>query len=216
MTQNSNSKKNDKPVKVIDKRFWAVKNIPPESVGVDAQPLDSKSLYPTYVSELEDKIKSLEKQLIELSSAYKNLKNDQQAFQQRMQKLKDNELNELKFKLFSSFIEIIDDLERALDSAKHTNNSSELAEGIKLIHSRMLQLLKLHNVEPIILENNTFDPKFCNAVSYELTDEESKDSTIAAILLNGYKFNDKILRPANVKIYKFIPSDCSKDKESEN
>lgn len=204
-TDNKNNNVKQRSVKVIDKRFWARKNISQDLVGTDVEPLDSKALYPTYVCELESKVSNLEKQLLDLSSAYKSLKNDQQAYQQRMQKLKESELNELKFRLFNSFIQIIDDIERAISAAKSSNNSSELLKGIELIYSRMLQLIKSENIELIAFEkDDRFDPKFCNAIGYESTNDSTKDLTIAEVLLNGYKLNDRIIRPANVKIYKYI------------
>lgn len=209
--QNNNAKQ--KSVKVVDKRFWAKKNTSPDLVGADVEPLDSKALYPTYVCELESKLTNLEKQLIDLSSAYKSLKNDQQAYQQRLQKLKENELNELKFNFFNSFIQIVDDLERAICAVKFSNNSSDLLKGIELVRYRMLQLLQSENIELITFDkDNRFDPKFCNAIGYELTDDASKDLTIAEVVLNGYRLNDKVIRPANVKIYKYISNEDKQQK----
>jgi len=197
-----NNDKTPKNIKVVDKRFWAQKNIKPEEIGNESAPFDEKSLYPTYVTELEDKVKKSEQQLQEYIKAYKELKEQQEGFRLRMQKLKEHDVDEYRISIFNKFIEIIDDLERALVTSKQFNDSHNVLNGVELAYRRILKLLQSEEVEIIQLENMIFDPKLCEPVSIEPTTDESKNDTISEVILPGYKYKVRVIRPAKVKVYK--------------
>ncbi len=204
---NHNEKKN---IKIVDKRFWAQKNISPEEIGKEVEGFDERKLFPSYVAELEDKLKRSEQQLTEYISAYKGLKNQQNSFMKRMEKLKENEVEEYKIKLLGRIIEIIDDLERAISAYSRYKDSDSLYKGLELIHQQMIKLLNSENIELIEIKDDNLDPKFVEPIAIEPTDDKEKDNKIAEQVLPGYIFKDKVIRAAKVKIYKY------KDETSKN
>lgn len=204
---NHNEKKN---IKIVDKRFWAQKNISPEEIGKEVEVFDEKKLFPSYVAELEDKLKRSEQQLTEYISAYKELKTQQNSFMKRMEKLKENEVEEYKIKLLGRIIEIIDDLERAISAYSHYKDGDSLYKGLGLIHQQMIKLLNSENIELIEIKDDNLDPKFVEPIAIEPTDDKEKDNKIAEQVLPGYIFKDKVIRAAKVKIYKY------KDETSKN
>ncbi|MBQ6323932.1 MAG: nucleotide exchange factor GrpE [Bacilli bacterium] len=103
--------------------------------------------------------------------------------------------------LILGIIPIVDNFERAIKQAD--NNSSEefmkFITGIKMIYANLTDTLKRFGVEEINRVGEVFDPKQEQAL---LTDsvQELDDEVVIEVLLKGYKFKDRVIRPASVKI----------------
>ena len=71
--------------------------------------------------------------------------------------------------------------------------------GIKMIYANLTDTLKRFGVEEINRVGEVFDPKQEQAL---LTDsvQELDDEVVIEVLLKGYKFKDRVIRPASVKI----------------
>jgi molecular chaperone GrpE len=62
--------------------------------------------------------------------------------------------------------------------------------------------LKEHNLEQINAEGQKFNPEEHEAVEEIEVDDESKDGIVIESSRCGYRINDKIIRPAQVKVGK--------------
>ena len=105
---------------------------------------------------------------------------------------------------------VVEDLLPVLDSYDLAFSNKEAWEkveknwrmGVEYIHQQLLKVLSENNVTPIETKvGNTFDANLHEPIGTEETDEESKDHTISAIIQQGYKLGDKVLRPARVKVF---------------
>jgi len=104
-----------------------------------------------------------------------------------------------KSELIGSLLPVIDDFERMLD---HSNNEdNEFLRGIELIYQKLLDILKDQGLQPIESVGQKFDPNLHEAILIE-TSENGEDETVAEELRKGYIFNNKLLRPAQVKVIK--------------
>ncbi len=100
--------------------------------------------------------------------------------------------------LLMKLLPIIDDFERAVE-----NIPTEIAEtpwwgGTQLIHNKLRMLLESEGVTPLDVVGQEFDPNFHDAVMYE--DAEGQEGKVIAELQRGYRLNDRVLRPATVKV----------------
>ncbi|WBW50363.1 nucleotide exchange factor GrpE [Peptoniphilus equinus] len=99
-------------------------------------------------------------------------------------------------KVLLELLNIVDNFERALAGA---SGDEKFREGVELIYAQLLELLKRYNVEAIDGVDVPFDHNIHHAVLVEAR-EGVKEDTVLDILQKGYKINDKILRPAMVKV----------------
>jgi len=76
---------------------------------------------------------------------------------------------------------------------------TDLITGLKLVFNDFREMLKKHGVEKQDTDRKKFDPKLHEAVSRERT-EDLPDGTIIQELRAGYTMNNKVIRPAMVKI----------------
>lgn len=95
----------------------------------------------------------------------------------------------------------IDNFERALSSVKEDDTNKNLMIGIKMIYNELVNTLNKYGVSEIEALNKEFDHNLHNAV---MTDEnkEVEDNIITEVLQKGYKYKDRVIRPAMVKVNK--------------
>jgi molecular chaperone GrpE len=93
---------------------------------------------------------------------------------------------------------VLDNFERALKNRDQTDGKT-FQEGVDLIYRQYLDLLKKQGVRPIELADRKFDPAVHHAVLTEESDDV-KEPEVAEVLQVGYWLQDRLLRPAMVKV----------------
>lgn len=94
------------------------------------------------------------------------------------------------------FLEVLDNLERALGV---NGESGDLRSGVELIHRQMLDLLARFEVRPVLAQGEPFDPAVHEAVARD-EDPNVEQPTVVEELQRGYRFHDRLLRPARVVV----------------
>jgi len=90
------------------------------------------------------------------------------------------------------FLPILDDLDRA-------SEHGELTGGFKAIADQVLNATKKLGLEKFGETSTTFDPNIHEALMHE-TSSEVKETTVTKILQFGYKYKERVLRPARVVV----------------
>jgi molecular chaperone GrpE len=97
-----------------------------------------------------------------------------------------------------SLLPAMDSLERALQVQ---SDAAELHSGVELIYKQMLAALSKLSVNPIAAKGEAFDPRYHEAIEMVETGD-APDHQVIEELQRGYKFKDRLLRPAMVKVAK--------------
>ena len=87
---------------------------------------------------------------------------------------------------------ILDDLDRAGDHG-------ELTGGFKAVADQILNATKKLGLEKFGETPSTFDPNIHEALMHE-TSNEVKETTVTKILQFGYRYKERVLRPARVVV----------------
>ncbi|MFY9682154.1 MAG: nucleotide exchange factor GrpE [Candidatus Sulfotelmatobacter sp.] len=95
-----------------------------------------------------------------------------------------------------SLLPVMDSLERALQVK---SDAAELRSGVELIYKQLQAALAKLSVNPILSKGEAFDPRYHEAVEMVET-REAPDHQVVEELQRGYKFKDRLLRPAMVKV----------------
>lgn len=98
-------------------------------------------------------------------------------------------------------ITILDNFEHAIkmDDNDLTDEVSKFLSGFKMIYGNMVDSLKSVGVEEIHCLHEPFDDTSMNAVLVD-QDDEFESNIVLDVLQKGYKYKDKVLRPAMVKV----------------
>ena len=98
--------------------------------------------------------------------------------------------------VIKNFLPILDSFERAL---KAGGDSSDFRNGIELIYRQFQDALQKIGVQPIVSVGQPFDPRVHEAV--EMVDTtEVPDHHVLDELQRGYKYKERLLRPAMVRV----------------
>src|SRR5271165_3581169 len=99
--------------------------------------------------------------------------------------------------VIKNFLPILDSFERALKAA--SPGGSDFRSGIELIYRQFQDALQKIGVHPIAAVGQAFDPRVHEAV--EMVDStEVPDHYVVDELQRGYKYKDRLLRPAMVRV----------------
>ena len=97
-----------------------------------------------------------------------------------------------------SLLPVVDSLERALQVK---SAAAEFRGGVDLIYKQLQAALARLSVNAIVSKGEAFDPRYHEAIEMvETTD--APDHQVLEELQRGYKFKDRLLRPAMVKVAK--------------
>ena len=149
----------------------------------------------------EDKIKRLEAELEEWKNSYTRKLAEFQNFTKR----KENEVAEMRKYasegIIVKLLDNIDNLERAVDASKESQNFDSLIEGVNMILNNLKHLLAEEGVEEIEAAGKEYDPYEHKAMITE-NKEELDDNVVVQVFQKGYKMKGKVVRPAMVTVNK--------------
>ncbi len=101
--------------------------------------------------------------------------------------------------LLLDLLPVVDDLERALAAEATGEGAEAYRRGVELIHKQLTELLARRGVKVLDALGADFDPHLHQAVASEQADGH-RDGEVIAVLRTGYLLNDRLLRPAMVKV----------------
>lgn len=103
--------------------------------------------------------------------------------------------------LLKNLLNVVDNLERAMDvSAKNADNKG-LIDGVELTVAEILKIFANFGVTPIEAVGQPFDPALHQAMQQEES-TDFPDNTVTQEFQKGYRFHDRLLRPAMVIVAK--------------
>jgi len=95
-----------------------------------------------------------------------------------------------------NFLPILDSFERAL---KAGGDAGDFRSGVELIYRQFQDALQKSGVQPVAAAGEVFDPRVHEAI--EMVDTtELPDHQVLEELQRGYKYKDRLLRPAMVRV----------------
>jgi molecular chaperone GrpE len=97
-----------------------------------------------------------------------------------------------------SLLPVIDSFERALQTKPE---SKEFRGGVELIYKQLQDALAKLGVRAIPAKGEPFDPHYHEAIEMVET-SDAPDHQVLEELQRGYKFKERLLRPAMVKVAK--------------
>lgn len=127
------------------------------------------------------------------------LQAEMENYRRRQRRLAEDQIASERERLLKAFLQVVDDLERAL--ASPSRDDGGLREGVELTHRAALQRLKKENVEKIEARGRRFDPSWHEAVSTVPGRPLGvAPETVVQVLEPGYRLGDRLLRPARVVV----------------
>lgn len=149
----------------------------------------------------EELIESLQNQVMELQTKLMY----QQAELINFKKRSDERVQELlKYKnedLLLDLTNMIDNLNRAASVKAESEESKKIQTGIVMVASQFMEILKKYDVVEIEALGYPFDSNYMEAMMID-NDATKPDEMVTEVLIPGYKYKDRVLKHAVVKVNK--------------
>ena len=146
----------------------------------------------------EDKIHQIQKDLVDLKDRHLRKLAEFENHKKRSEKERQEYFKIALAGFVHDFLPVLDNFQRALDHARPADLESDFGQGVAIIARQISELWKRYGLIPIDT-SGTFDPNLHEAVATEETDAVPPN-TILETLQKGYFLNDRLIRPAFVKV----------------
>jgi molecular chaperone GrpE len=156
-----------------------------------------------------------EDRLAEVLTAYRKLRIDNEAHRDRTAKNIERRFDQRRERLLLKFIEILDNLDRALEAAETTYTGVPLIEGLILVRTQLLQTLQEEGLERIPVLGKAFDPSVAEAVETRPVDDHENHHVVLKELMRGYRLNGRVARPVRVAIGEYRGAEPNSDEPDE-
>lgn len=156
---------------------------------------------------LETRARAAEERLTEVVEAYRKLKTDNEAFRDRTTRNLERRFEQRRESLLLKFIDILDNMDRALDAAQTAYADPSLLEGLILVRTQLLQTLQDEGLERIPVLGLPFDPHVSEAVGTENVDDPDQGGIVLKEPMRGYRLNGRVARPSRVVIAEYRPAE---------
>jgi len=147
--------------------------------------------------DLESEIQRLHDELIDERDRNLRTLADFNNYRRRIEREGNKIVEEGTRRMILPLLDIIDDMEKALESAESTK--LPYVKGLQMIHNKFLSVLESFGVIPFDCVGLPFDHNLHEAVSMA-THEGGEPRTVMNVLRPGYLLNNELLRAAQVRV----------------
>lgn len=101
--------------------------------------------------------------------------------------------------VIEKFLPVLDHLELALKSGQQSTDVGSLLQGVDMVVRQFRDVLEREGVSAIETVGKPFDPNLHEAIA-QVSDTEEPPGTVVEEFRKGYRYKDRVLRPAMVKV----------------
>lgn len=139
--------------------------------------------------------------------AKSGLEKETAEMRERLKKTLEDKAKQAQFNFLTTLLPVLDNLNLAIQSSETDPDISHLRDGVVGTARSFEQALLSVGVEPVASVGEVFNPELHEAVDMIAADAEN-DGKIIAEYARGYKFGNKLLRPARVQVGKAMAKEA--------
>jgi molecular chaperone GrpE len=152
------------------------------------------------VQQLEEAVREAKDQLLRKAAEFENSR-------KRLAREKEESIKYANAALLVDIVPIIDDFERAIQSAADSKDFDAFHSGVSMIEKQMVSMLERNwGLKRFSANGEPFDPEKHEAIAVEETDKHDSEIVLEDYQ-KGYLLHDRVLRPAKVKVARPVTSE---------
>jgi molecular chaperone GrpE len=170
-------------------------NIADEALGMQADnefPVEPSTTDQDDASQLRVQLAAADKEILRGRAELENLR-------KRLQRDADTQLKFANVPIVRDLLDVIDNLNRAVESARGDANIKSLLDGVQMVSQQFTTVLAKHGCKPIEATGADFDPNFHQAIA-QMPSAEHAAGKVAMEVAVGYMLHDRVIRPATVMV----------------
>ena len=174
-----------------------------EELQEELQTEDKKEIIEPVITEAEE-INDLKNQLLRTLA-------DNENNRRRYEKEKEDLSTYIISNFAKEMLSVLDNLQRAVEVSskidteddKVDKNTLDFIEGVKLTEKQLNSINEKFKITKVDSLNNKFDPNMHQAM-FEIENDDEEEGTILQVIQDGFKIENRLLRPALVGVSKKI------------
>lgn len=196
-------KDGDRSFKVVDRRHW-VSDDDDES---RAEP-EPRIIEPgRAAADVDERIDELTRQLAEkdlmlreILASHQESLSDLDGARMRIRREMGKEAEQSRRAFLVEFLDVIDNLDRALDAAQSARDPDALIQGVAMVRDLFVSKLGAFGVNRLEALGHRFDPEIHEAITVVPVEDSDQDGRVVGVIREGYAIGDEVLRPAGVAV----------------
>lgn len=159
-------------------------------------------------SEVEEKFNQMKDIIDQKNKEIEDLKKNIEDFKEGFVKLRNKSENistdaaeNAKKRIFLNFLPAIDNFTLAVKAKDENTDLKMVCDGFMMIYGQLMKIFEKEGIKEVSCLGQKFDPKF-HEVIQEIQDNTKEPGIILEEVRKAYFYEDKLIRPAMVKIVK--------------
>ena len=148
---------------------------------------------------LQARLEEAQREVEQFRNLLQRVQADSLNFKRRVEEEREELQRQANSNLVLRLLPVMDDFERALRHIPRDDAISAWLAGVELVGRNMTSVLESFGVTRIDAIDTQFDPAEHESVSIEVSDSR-EEGTVLSVIREGYKFNGRVLRPAQVTV----------------
>lgn len=146
-------------------------------------------------------------QIAELHEKQRTASHDLGASLERQKRAASRKLQSERETIYTRYIEILDNFDRAFDTIEARGASPSLMEGFILVRNQVVQVLRDGGFDRVRTLGLPYDPNTSEAVDGEDVDEQARDGMVIREIVRGYRLHEHVVRAARVVVGRWVTPD---------
>lgn len=178
----------------------------PEGSNVGENTENHSEAQSKHNKKLVKKIKKLEEENAKLNEEILHLKDqllrEMAEVENFKKRVNEEKIRERKYALsdfLMQLIDVVDTFDKAVNVKTDDEKLKKFLSGFEMVNKNFKQILERNGVQPIDCLNKPFDPMYHSAVE-TVKKEGVEPNTVVEVIMTGYTYKDRVLRPSMVKV----------------
>ncbi|MGB2756311.1 MAG: nucleotide exchange factor GrpE [Acidimicrobiia bacterium] len=171
-----------------------------ESAGDDRVPLAEDSVVDDEPQASAEELEKVRAERDEYLDAARRVQAEFENYRRRVQRDQTEAANRSVLALVENLLPVLDSFELAVTSADAMVDVERILHGVGLVYAELLGALERAGLARIASDGVAFDPNEHEAVLEVDGDNTTSEPIVAETMRHGYRFQNRIVRPAMVKV----------------
>lgn len=154
-----------------------------------------------WAQRLKEEMEKIKKERDEYKNLYLRALADHENYKKRIESDWKKAVDYANERLIYELLPVLDNFELALEAMKSAQDVDSIKKGVEMIYKSLLEILNKEGLETFESRGKKFDPRLHEAISVKET-TETEPGVVVEEFQKGYKFKNKLLRPAKVSVSK--------------
>ena len=175
---------------VIDSQAVAFESAQGNEVQPEESPKEN-DMYRAEAARTEKERDELRDQLLRKIAEFEN-------YRKRTEREKEQLLLYATERMFSKLVEVLDDLQAALEAGRRSEDYTSMLSGLELIYNKAHRIYEEHGVKPLHAEEGSPFSVDVHEALMHIPHPDIPEGQVVQQIQRGYTFRDKVLRHAKV------------------